>query len=218
MKPYRYPKDIFTEAEAEANTLAHLGPLAPLAGIWLGEKGTDTSPKADGAEQTPYIERIEMHPIDAQANGPQLYYGLRYHLRVIESDAVETFHDQVGYWLYEPATGNIIQTVAIPRGQIAMATGNAAPDAKTFTLTARRGSETNGICSNPFIEQAFQTESYTITVTLHDDGTWSYQQTMRLHVSGYGEPFEHTDTNTLHKIGEAIPNPSFQAENENATD
>ena len=52
-----------------------------------------------------YYERIEMQPIDPQANGPQLFYGLRYHLHVNTREEDISFHDQVGYWLYEPATG-----------------------------------------------------------------------------------------------------------------
>lgn len=211
LKEHKYPDDIYTEGEASSDTLANLGPLAPLAGVWLSENGIDTSPKAEGPEDSPYIERIEMHPIDAQANGPQIYYGLRYHIHIVEPDSEETFHDQVGYWLWEPATGNIIQTLSIPRGQTAMAVGNANADAKTFTLTARRGSEVNGISSNPFLEQAFKTESYTITITIHDDGTWSYEQTTLLRIPGQDKPFEHTDFNTLHKIGEPILNPTARA-------
>ena len=37
-----------------------------------------------------------------------------------------TFHDQVGYWLWEPATGLVMQTLAIPRGQVALAPGRAS--------------------------------------------------------------------------------------------
>lgn len=211
MKKHTYPNDIYTEGETDDHTLAHLGPLAPLAGVWLGEEGIDTSPKADGAEHTTYIERIEMHPIDAQSNGPQTYYGLRYHIHIVETEGIETLHDQVGYWLWEPETGNLIQTLAIPRGQTAMATGNAPADAKTFTVSARRGSDTHGISSNPFLEQSFKTESYTITITIHDDGTWSYNQTTRMNIPGYDKPFEHTDFNTLRKIGDPKPNPRAQA-------
>jgi len=50
----------------------------------------------------------------------------------VKPGEVETYHDQVGYWLWEPATGHLIQTLAIPRGQVAMAFGRAARDAKTF--------------------------------------------------------------------------------------
>ncbi|WP_449467862.1 hypothetical protein [Stenotrophomonas humi] len=53
-----------------------------------------------------------------------------------------------------------------------MAVGKAAPDAKSLHLRAVRGSETNGILSNPFFEHAFRTESYDIHVTLNDDSIW----------------------------------------------
>jgi len=49
-----------------------------MAGIWIGERGVDTNPKADGPERQRYIESYELQPIDAQTNGPQLLYGLRY--------------------------------------------------------------------------------------------------------------------------------------------
>mgnify|MGYP003693565227 CR=1 FL=1 len=129
---------------------------------------------------------MELQPIDAQTNGPQLFYGLRYHTRIVKPDDVETFHDQVGYWLWEPATGTVIQTLSIPRGQTAMAVGRAAADARTFRLQAVRGSETNGIVSNPFLEYAFRTESYTITVSINVDGTWSYEQDTVVNHPGSG--------------------------------
>ncbi len=210
-----FPKDIYTEPEVDPNTLANLGPLAPMAGIWEGRKGTDVNPKADGPETDPYIEHYELQPIDGQTNGPQLFYGLRYHTRIVQPGEVETFHDQVGYWLWEPATGNIILTLSIPRGQTAMAVGNAPADAKSFTLTAVRGSDTNGISSNPFLEYAFKTERYTIEVRINDDGTWSYRQETVLLIPGQSQPFAHTDHNTLHKIGEPTPNPTALAAQQN---
>ncbi|MDO9431611.1 MAG: heme-binding beta-barrel domain-containing protein, partial [Phenylobacterium sp.] len=101
-----FPDDIFTEPQdVDPDTLANLGPLARLAGVWEGRKGVDLNPKADGPERRDYLERIEMQPIDPQANGPQLFYGLSYHVHIVASDEDSTFHDQVGYWLWEPATG-----------------------------------------------------------------------------------------------------------------
>lgn len=205
------PKDIYTEPEPNVDTLANLGPLTRMAGIWTGTGGLDINPKAFGPERQEFVEHIELQPIDAQTNGPQLFYGLRYHTRIVKPGDVETFHDQVGYWLWEPATGNIIQTLSIPRGQTAMASGRAAPDAKTFRLQAIRGSETNGIVSNPFLEQAFRTDSYTITVVINADGTWSYEIETVLTIPGQTQPFHHTDRNTLRKIGEPTPNPTAQA-------
>lgn len=211
MADYQYPKDIYTEAEPDVNTLANLGPLTAMAGVWEGKRGLDVNPKAEGPEKDPYIEHIELQPIDAQTNGPQLFYGLRYHTRIVQPNEVETFHDQVGYWLWEPATGNILFTISIPRGQTLMATGNAPADAKEFTVKAVRGSLTNGIVSNPFIEQNFTTESYTIKVKINDDGTWSYEQDTVMIIPNYPEPFHHTDRNRLTKIAEPMPNPTALA-------
>src|SRR5262249_1482761 len=138
-----FPKDIYTEPEPYVDTLANLGPLTPMAGIWTETRDLEVNRKPDGPEKQAFIESIELQPIDAQTNGPQLFYGLRYHTRIIKPDDVETFHDQVGYWLWEPATGTVIQTLSIPRGQTAMAVGRAAADAKFFRLQAVRGSETS---------------------------------------------------------------------------
>ena len=206
-----FPTDVFTEKDAARDTLAQLGPLRRLAGVWEGRGGVDNNPKANGPERRNFSERIELQPIDAQANGPQLLYGLRYHTRIVASDEDATFHDQTGYWLWEPATGLVMQTLSIPRGQVAMAVGRATADAKTFRLQAVRGSLTNGIVSNPFLEYAFRTESYTITVSINADGTWSYEQDTVLIIPGQAEPFHHTDRNTLRKIGEPTPNPTARA-------
>src|SRR5215467_13014176 len=74
------PDDIFTEPEdASPDTLANLGPLRRLAGVWQSDQGVDINPKADGPERRVFRERILMEPIDPQTNGPQLLYGLRYH-------------------------------------------------------------------------------------------------------------------------------------------
>src|ERR1044072_4870448 len=119
-----FPDDIFTEPEdVDPDTLANLGPLKPLAGVWEGRKGVDLNPKADGPERREYLERIEIQPIDPQANGPQLFYGLRYHVHIVASDEDTTFHDQIGYGLWEAATGLLMQILALPRGQGALGQG-----------------------------------------------------------------------------------------------
>ena len=121
-----FPEDIYTEpADVDVDTLKNLGPLRGMAGIWQGTRGLDVKPKAEGPKKQAYVERIELQPIDPQTNGPQLFYGLRYHQHVVKPDQVKTYHDQVGYWLWEPATGTVIQTLAIPRAQIALAVGQA---------------------------------------------------------------------------------------------
>ena len=150
-------------------------------------------------------------PIDPQLNGPQLLYGLRYHLHVNKLDERLTFHDQVGYWLWEPATGTILQTIAIPRGQVAMASGIALPSARRFTVKSTLGSPTSGIVSAPLLPENFRTLEYSITVTGNDDGTLGYEQDTVLQIAGRAEPFHHVDRNVLRRTEVPRPNPVLLA-------
>lgn len=202
-----FPDDIYTEQTADPDTLANLGPLRRLAGVWESSGGVDINPKPEGPQRREYREHIELQPIDAQANGPQLFYGLRYHTRILASDEQATFHDQTGYWLWEPATGLVLQTLSIPRGQVAIAAGHAAADASELVLTAQRGQTEYGICSTAFLEYAFRTDSYRIEVVFNPDGSWSYVLDTMLVVRGREEPFLHRDRNTLKKVAEPTPNP-----------
>lgn len=207
------PADIYAEQEdVDPDALANLGPLAPLAGAWEGIKGLDVNPYYEGERRQPYVERITLEPIDPQSNGPQLLYGLRYHTRIVKPGEVETYHDQVGYWLWEPATGVILHSLTIPRGQIVLAMGHAAPDAKSFEVRAERGSTVNGICSGPFLDAAFRTDSFMIKVTVNADGTWSYFEDTVMTVRGRPEPFHHTDRNTLRRVSPPALNPLAEAE------
>jgi len=203
--------DVFTEPSAvDPDTLANLGPLRRLAGGWEAKKGIDLNPKADGPERREFIERIDFDPIDPQANGPQLFYGLRYHIHINTVEEDTTFHDQVGYWLWEPATGLVLQTLAIPRGQVALASGQSTPDAERIVVTAERGQTEYGICSTAFLEYAFRTDSYSIEITFNPDGSWSYVTHTTLIVHGRPDPFDHRDENTLFKVREPKPNPLAQ--------
>jgi hypothetical protein len=205
-----FPDDVFTEQDGAPDTLEHLGPLRRLAGVWEGGNGVDINPKAQGPERRSFSERIELQPIDAQSNGPQLLYGLRYHTRILATDEQATFHDQTGYWLWEPATGLVMQTLSIPRGQVAIAAGHAAADATEFVLSARRGETGYGICSTEFLEYAFRTDSYRIQVMYNADGSWSYVLDTVLMVHGRSEPFLHRDSNTLTRVAAPTPNPLAQ--------
>ncbi|HRI17762.1 MAG TPA: heme-binding beta-barrel domain-containing protein [Burkholderiaceae bacterium] len=206
--PTPFPEDIYSEpSDVDVHTLRNLGPLTRMAGVWQGPRGLDVKPKAEGPKKQAYVERLELQPIDPQTNGPQLLYGLRYFSHVTKPEQRKTYHDQVGYWLWEPATGTVIHTLTIPRGQTAMAVGQASADAKTFELVATRGLETFGICSVPFLEYAFKTVEFRIKVTINDDGTWTYDEDTVLMIRGRDEPFHHTDRNTLAKIAEPTPNP-----------
>jgi hypothetical protein len=212
-----YGSDIYTEADGDDDTLANLGPLRALAGIWASAVGTDVHPVGAGSditgpvvnddEHNAFVEHYELHPIDPQTNGPQLFYGLRYHTHIVKPGEVETFHDQVGYWLWEPAARTVLHSLAIPRGQVLLAAGTAEPDATAFEVSATLGSETYGILSNPFLERSFHTVSFRMRVDVHDDGSWSYEEHTSMRVPGREGLVDHVDRNTLRRIGEPIPNP-----------
>jgi hypothetical protein len=207
-----FPDDIFSEQEdIDVDTLANLGPLRGLAGVWEGVKGFDVNPDAAAPRRQDYLERIELQPTDPQSNGPQLLYGLRYHTHIVKPGEVETYHDQIGYWLWEPATGLILHSLTIPRGQVVLASGHAAAADVRFEVAATRGSTESGICSQPFLEYAFRTDSFRMTVTINPDGGWSYFEDTVLQVHGRPEPFHHTDRNTLTRIAAPTPNPLARA-------
>lgn len=88
-----------------------------------------------------------------------------------------------------------------------LAGGTAEPDATDFEVRAAVGSETYGILSNPFLDQNFRTLSYRMHVTVHPDGTWSYEEEGMLVIPGQDEPFPHIDRNTLTRIAPPTPNP-----------
>ena len=200
------PSDIFTEPQnVDPDTLANLGPLRRLAGVWQAAKGIDINPKAAGPERKRFIEHVRMDPIDPQTNGPQLFYGLRYHTHITTPDEAITFHDQVGYWLWEPATGLVLQSLSIPRGQVALAAGHAKPDDTTLSVVATRGDTRYGICSTAFLEEAFRTDRYRCDISFNPDGSWSYALQTTLMVRG--TPFDHHDTNTLRLLKKASANP-----------
>jgi hypothetical protein len=217
VKTFDYGSDIYTEADGSNDTLSQLGPLRAMAGIWSSDTGRDVHPVGAGSditgtvidddEHNDFVERYELQPIDPQTNGPQLFYGLRYHTHIVQPGEVETFHDQVGYWLWEPAARMIVFSLTIPRGQVVLAGGSAEPDATDFEVSATLGSETFGIASNPFLDRAFRTTSFRMHVTVHENGTWSYEQHTELTVPGRTGVVDHVDRNTLTKIGEPEPNP-----------
>ena len=213
-----YGPDIYTEPDGDPDALANLGPLRAMAGTWESVAGADEHPvgpgsDADAAEivagiqHNVFVERYDLQPIDPQTNGPQIFYGLRYHVHIVKPGEVETFHDQVGYWLWEPAANLVTHTIAIPRGQVALAAGPAEADSTEFEVTAALGSEIYGILSNPFLDAAFRTLSFRMRVTANADGTWSYEEDTVMQLPDRDEPFHHIDRNTFRQVAPPTPNP-----------
>ncbi len=183
-----------------------LGPLGPLQGIWEGDKGSDVAPsdKSEDNRQprtSLYRERMVFEPTGRVDNHEQVLYGLRYSTRAWRIGAPDAFHEEVGYWMYEPATGLILRCFMPPRGMTVLAGGTAKADARRFSLEAKAGDEAFGICSSPFLIKEFKTERYTLDVEVVDDDTLRYESHTYLRMKGRAEAFDHVDANTLRRVG-----------------
>ena len=181
----------------QKNIISHLGPLAALAGKWEGNQGVDLAPSGKGSKESKYREEITFDPLGPVVNGPQVLYGLRYATVAWPIGEEAPFHEEVGYWLWDAEALQVMRCFIVPRGVTVNAGGSAQPQTKTFSLAADIGSDTFGIMSNPFLDQAFKTVRYELNVTIHDDNSFSYFEDTQLKIQGQQELFHHTDQNTL---------------------
>lgn len=180
-----------------------LGPLAALEGVWEGIKGADESPDDDPREieHNAFRERMTFEPTGLVENHQQSLYGLRYAKTAWRIGAEQPFHEEVGYWLWDPDRSEVMVAFIVPRGIVVLAGGKVAADAKTFLLEAEMGSQVFGICSGPFLDSEFRTVRYQIEVSIGEDGSFSYDEDTVMQIKGQSEPFHHTDRNTLRKVG-----------------
>lgn len=178
---------------------SRLGPLAGLAGSWEGDAGLDVAPAENGARETRFRERCVFEPIGPVENGPQTLYGLRYSMTAWPLDADEPFHEELGYWLWDGARGEVMRCFIVPRGVNVLAGGRAKAGDRRLTLSAELDSPVFGICSNPFLDQAFRCRRYELKLSIGDDA-FSYEEDTQLEIAGRDGIFHHTDANTLHRV------------------
>ncbi len=179
------------------------GPLTGLIGDWEAEGGLDTAYSHDVHEVlgTPYLERVTFKPFGPVQNGRQFLYGLDYKTAMWRNDEDNPFHTEVGYWLWDAATGEVLRGFVVPRGITVLAGGIAAADATSFTLTAEPGHRNYTIGENTYLTDNASTLSYSVDITINPDDSWSYHETTMLKMVEIDEPFAHTDHNTLHRAG-----------------
>jgi hypothetical protein len=125
---------------------------------------------------------------------------LDYKTAMWRGDESNPFHTEVGYWLWDAATGEIVRGFVVPRGITVLAGGLASADAVTFTLKAAQGEANYAIGENRYLTEHATTLSYEVTITTGPD-TWSYEETTLLRMTEFAEPFSHTDHNTLRRVG-----------------
>ena len=177
------------------------GPLQALIGEWEGDGGLDSAFSHARGEvvATPYREKVTMKPFGPVDNGSQHLYGLDYRTAMWRGDEENPFHTEVGYWLWDGDAQQVMRGFVVPRGITALAGGTAAPDATSFTMSAELGAPTYGISENLYLNGAASTVSYQVSITVNDDGSWSYAENTTLRMNEFAELFPHTDHNTLHR-------------------
>jgi hypothetical protein len=147
-----------------------------------------------------FREHLVLEPFGPVMNREQALYALRYSTTAWRLGEDEAFHEELGYWLWDPANQQVLRTFMVPRGVCVMAGGLVAPTARSFRLVAEVGSETYGALSNPFLHRTANTDAYEVTITINDDGSFSYEEDTVLNFTPLGEIFHHTDRNTLNKV------------------
>jgi hypothetical protein len=177
------------------------GPLAGLAGDWESDRGgldTAYSHSQGKVLDTPYNEKCVFKPFGPVDNGDQHLYGLDYKTAMWRSNEDNPFHTEVGYWLWDSATGEVLRAFVVPRGITVLAGGIVADDAAEFTLRAKKGEPLYTIGENQYLAKHASSLSYEVTISV-TNVSWSYHETTILDMAELDEPFAHTDHNTLRR-------------------
>jgi hypothetical protein len=176
------------------------GPLGGLIGEWEGDEGVDVSfHNAKGLlGETKYRERVTFEAFGPVDNGSQRLYGLDYRMAAWRKTEENPFHTEIGYWLWDGATGHVMRCFMVPRGTTLLAGGIAKASDTRFSLEANAGDATCGILSNHYLTSKARTTKYTCLVTL-DAHSFSYDS-CTTYVHALGGEIAHTDRNTLRRI------------------
>ena len=176
------------------------GPLKDLIGVWKGDQGTDLAPEPDGAETSPYFETITFSEVGGVTNADsQNLVAVHYHQIVQRKSDSAVFHNETGYWMWEPATKIVMHSLLIPRAVGVLAGGTYSGETDddgrvVLEVAAKLGDENWGIVQSPFMRDNASTTEFRQRVAV-GNGKLSYQETMIVDI--YGKPFEHTDENEL---------------------
>lgn len=183
--------------------MSKLGPLTPLVGDWEGNVGVDLSyhNKEDETAETGYFEKAWFRPIPIVENGKQTMQGLNYGMTAWRhgEEAMDPFHDEVGYLLWEVATGQIMRCFAVPRGIALLAGGSAEASDKILRFKAEPGVASYGLVQNKYLLERARLGTFESVFTFNDDGSFSYTSDLVLELAATGKKMHHTDRNTLHR-------------------
>lgn len=192
-----------------------LGPLTPLVGEWEGNVGVDLSYHNvdDETSQTTYFEKAWFKPIPRQENGKQFMDGLLYQSTAWRhgEEAMDAFHDEVGYLLWDKERGQVIRTVVFGRGIAIMAGAEATAFDKEIHFKAAPGDPCYGILQNKYLLERAVLTSFESTFKFNDDGTFTHSSDIVLKLAALGGlEMHHTDVNTMHKVKHYHPGIEFK--------
>jgi len=192
-----------------------LGPLTPLVGEWEGDVGVDVSyhNKDDVTSETSYFEKAWFKPIPIQENGQQTMDGLTYQSKAWRhgEEAMDPFHDEVGYLLWDKKRKQVIRSVVFGRGIAIQAGGDAEEHDTEIHLRATPGDPCYGILQNRYLLERAELKSFESTIKFNDDGTFTHSSDIILRLTAQGDiEMHHTDVNTLHRVKRFHPGSEFQ--------
>lgn len=191
-----------------------LGPLTPLVGEWEGNVGIDLSyhNEDDIIAKTSYFEKAWFKPIPIQTNGMQNIEGLKYGSVAWRhgEEAMDPFHDEVGYLLWDKARGEVYRSVVFGRGIAIQAGAEAGPRDKVINFEATPNHPAFGICQNPYLLERAELISFKSVFKFNDDGTFTHSSNILMKLAAIGKEMHHTDVNTLHKVKSYHPSVEIQ--------
>lgn len=192
-----------------------LGPLTPLVGEWEGNVGIDLSyhNKEDETAETSYFEKAWFRPIPIQENGQQTMEGLTYQSTAWRhgEEALDPFHDEVGYLLWDKINGQVIRSVVFGRGIAILAGADANMRDREIHFKATPGDPCYGILQNRYLLGRAELKSFESTFKFNSDGTFTHSSDIILKLGATGgKEMHHTDVNTLHRVKRYHPSIEFQ--------
>lgn len=192
-----------------------LGPLTPLVGEWEGNVGVDLSYHNvdDETSKTTYFEKAWFKPIPRQENGKQFMDGLLYQSTAWRhgEEAMDAFHDEVGYLLWDKERSQVIRTVVFGRGIAIMAGADATAFDKEIHFRAAPGDPCYGILQNKYLLERAVLTSFESTFKFNKDGTFTHSSDIVLKLAALGGvEMHHTDVNTMHKVKHYHPSIEFK--------
>jgi hypothetical protein len=181
--------------------LENLGPLRALAGNWEGLKGKDIAPDDNrGTETNLYRERMTFEPFGPVDNHEQRLWGLRYTTTAWRLGEPDPYHEESGYWMWDPREKQVMRCFIVPRGITVIAGGTVDPSSTRISLVSQLGSPVYGISASPFLDREFKTTRYELTINVLGSDSISYEEDTQLLMKGHAEVFHHKDANTLNRV------------------